>query len=136
MFNRKKPRSGAPTSASRPRGRTDTATFETDRNPLARRFVGDAEPDTVDLAEPGRFHAPPGGEVDEPDTRETGGEAAAANEPRQALVTLDAATGKFYLQPGTDAHPVHLNGVAVEAPTELRRGDRLQVGVHEFEFLA
>ena len=49
---------------------------------------------------------------------------------------LDAATGKFYLQPGTDAHPVHLNGVAVEAPTELRRGDRLQVGVHEFEFLA
>ena len=51
-------------------------------------------------------------------------------------VTLDAATGKFYLQPGTDAHPVRLNGLAVEAPTELRRGDRLQVGVHEFEFLA
>jgi hypothetical protein len=136
MFNRKKPRSDAPTGANRPRGRTGSATIETDRNPLARRFVGDAEPDTVDLAEPGRFHAPPGSEVDEPDTRETGGEAAAADGPRQPLVTLDAATGKFYLQPGTDAHPVHLNGVAVEAPTELRRGDRLQVGVHEFEFLA
>ena len=52
------------------------------------------------------------------------------------LTGLDAATGKFYLQPGTDAHPVRLNGLAVEAPTELRRGDRLQVGVHEFEFLA
>ena len=136
MFNRKKPRSDAESGPARPRGRTAAESPQPAVNPLARRFVGDAEPDTVDLAEPGRFHASPGGGVEEPETRETAGGAGATREPRQALVTLDAATGKFYLQPGTDAHPVRLNGVAVEAPTELRRGDRLQVGIHEFEFSA
>jgi hypothetical protein len=136
MFNRKKPQSGARSSASKPRGRDGGATPQPGQNPLARRFLGDAEPDTVDLAEPGRFHALPRDEADEPATRETGGDAAPDTDTRRAMVTLDAATGKFYLQPGTDAHPVRLNGLAVEAPTELRRGDRLQVGVHEFEFLA
>ncbi|MEJ2402339.1 MAG: FHA domain-containing protein [Xanthomonadales bacterium] len=136
MFNRKKPRPGGGNSASEPRGRTAAGAAQPAQNPLARRFLDDAEPDTVDLAEPGRFHAPPGADVEEPDTRETGGESADARDLRQPLITLDAATGKLYLQPGTDAQPVRLNGVTVEAPTELRRGDRLQVGVHEFEFLA
>jgi hypothetical protein len=136
MFNRKKPQPGARSSASKPRGRDGGATPQPGQNPLARRFLGDAEPDTVDLDEPGRFHALPGDEADESATRETGGAAAPGTDARQAVVTVDAATGKFYLQPGTDAQPVRLNGLAVEAPTELRRGDRLQVGVHEFEFLA
>ena len=131
MFKRKKPRADSSTGAAQPRGRTGAAVSQGERNPLARRFLADAEPDTVDLAEPGRFHVATG---EEPETRATG-EPAAAADARRPLVTLDGATGKFYLQPGTDAHPVRLNGVAVEAPSELRRGDRLQVGVHEFEFL-
>lgn len=135
MFIRKKPQSGVRGGATRPRGRGDAAALQSGQNPLARRFVTDSDPDTVDLAEPGRFHALPDSAADEPDTRATG-DAAASGDARQPLVTLDAATGKFYLQPGTDTHPVQLNGVVVEAPTELRRGDRLLVGVHEFEFLA
>ena len=136
MFNRKRPHSGARSGAPKPRGRTGGATAQPGQNPLARRFLGDDEPDTVDLAEPGQFHAPPGDRVDEPETRETGRDASPAADAGRPLVTLDAASGKFYLQPGTDAHPVRLNGVTVEAPTELRRGDRLQIGVHAFEFLA
>ena len=88
----------------------------------------------MDLAEPGRFHVPPGGEDAEPGTRVTS-DGANVDEARRPLVTLDAVTGKFHLHPGTDAHPVLLNGDPVEAPTELRRGDRLQVGAQAFEFL-
>ena len=95
MFNRKKPQSGARSSASKPRGRDGGATPQPGQNPLARRFLGDAEPDTVDLAEPGRFHALPRDEADEPATRETGGDAAPDTDTRRAMVTLDAATGKL-----------------------------------------
>jgi hypothetical protein len=132
MFNRKKPRAEEPIGVAQPRGRTGAASPQAGQNPLARRFLDDAEPDTVDLAEPGRYHAATG---DEPETRETGVSAAAAD-TRRSLLTLDAVTGKFYLQPGCEDHPVRLNGVVVKTPSELRRGDRLQIGDHEFEFLA
>lgn len=132
MFKRRKPDSDARHAASAPRGRAAAGASAEGTNPLARRFLAESEPDTVDLAEPGRFHVPPADAEQEPDTQVT----ATAAEGRQALITLDDVTGKFYLHPGTDANPVRLNGAEVEAPTELRRGDRLRVGVHEFEFLA
>jgi hypothetical protein len=136
MFNRKKPQPGAGPGVSAPRGRAAAGAGQDVANPLARRFLDGAEPDTVDLAEPGRFHAPPEAAAGEPDTAVTAAGSGDAAAGRLELVSFDAATGKFYLQPGTAAQPILLNGVPVEAPTELRRGDRLQVAGSEFEFLA
>ena len=94
------------------------------------------EPDTVDLADPGRFHAPSEPPQAEPDTRVgEPGPAAAAAGSAAPLLTRDAVTGKFHLHPG-DGVDVRLNGQAVGAPTELRRGDRLEIGGAVFEFLA
>ena len=44
------------------------------QNPLARRFMDDDEPDTVDLEEPARFRETPGGEQQETTTRLLAGE--------------------------------------------------------------
>lgn len=127
MFNRKKPGQRAQAVAAPPRGRAADGA-----SPLARRFLEHAEPDTVDLAEPGRFHAPAEDRPVEPDTRATGAAAAAAG--RQPVVSRDARTGKLYLHPGSEACPVRLNGAVVDAPTELRPGDRLGIGDRELDF--
>jgi hypothetical protein len=134
MFNRKKPES-ASSAGSSPRGRASADASSAGRNPLARRFRDGQEPDTVELAEPGRYHLPAEAPTAEPDTRETAADEGAAGQPFLSLITLDPRTGKFHLHPGTDAHPVSLNDVTVDAPTELRRGDRLQIGAAVFEFL-
>ena len=135
MFNRKKPESASPAGPS-PRGRASADASPTGRNPLARRFQDGQEPDTVELAEPGRYHLPAEAPSAEPDTRETAAGEGAAAEPFLNPITLDPRTGKFHLHPGTDAHPVSLNDVVVDAPTELRPGDRLQIGAAVFEFLS
>ena len=134
MFNRKKPPAG-PAGASAPRGRSVPEAAPAGRNPLARRFQDEAEPDTVDLAEPGRYHLPADDAAGEPDTRVTA--APGSPEPHAALlrlVTLDPSTGKFHVHPGNAERAVSLNGAAVESPTELRPGDRLEIGGAVFEF--
>ncbi len=143
MFSRKKPAAKPPGAAPAMRGRDnkggDRHGAETAPNPLARRFQADSEPDTIDLADPGRFHSP--GAEPEPETSGAGQQPAQSDEPaavsphRHAVISLDPATGKFYVHPGADGIAVLLGGQAVAAATELRRGDRIQVGETEFEFL-
>ena len=53
---------------------------------------------------------------------------------RHGLLSHDPETGKFYVQPGPES-PVLLNGAVVDAPTELRKGDRIALSGAEFEFL-
>lgn len=135
MFKRNKSGSSAAARPATPRGR-GTEAPAAGRSPLARRFDPTAEPDTVDLADPGRFHAPSEPPPAEPDTRVgEPGRAAARAGTASPLLTRDAATGKIHLHPG-EGVVVLLNGHAVESPTELRRGDRLEIGGAVFEFLA
>ena len=121
------------------RGRDSKQQAETASNPLARRFQADSEPDTIDLADPGRFHAP--GSQPEPETSsaETQGEqytgTAAAAKPLYEVLSVDSATGKFYVHPAGNGLTVLLGGQEVTAATELRRGDRIQVGDAEIDFL-
>ena len=133
VFRRKKAPT-APDARSVPRGRGDsgqgtpTGTPSGD-NPLARRFQPDAEPDTVDLADPARFHEPAA--EDDPATAPLGEDAGNLGR----IISRDAATGKFYVHPGTGDCPVLLEHETVRAPTELRRGDTIQVGDAEFRLL-
>lgn len=140
MFNRRKPPSGPAERNSLPRGRESEPGESQPANPLARRFLDQGEPATVDLAEPGRFHAP--GDDAEPETADTlaagSGPAAvgdAAESDWLAVVSLDPRTGKYYIHPGADNLPVTLGDEPVTAPTELRKGDRIRIGSAEFEFL-
>lgn len=98
-------------------------------NPLARRFRSDAEPATVDLADPARFHEPPAEE--DPNTAPLHTDASTLGR----IISRDPATGKFYVHPGTGDCPVMLEHETVRAPTELRRGDTIQVGDAEFRLL-
>lgn len=98
-------------------------------NPLARRFRPDAEPATVDLADPARFHEPPA--EDSPNTAPLGTDP----ESLGRIISRDPATGKFYVHPGTADCPVVLEHETVHAPTELRRGDTIRVGDAEFRLL-
>jgi hypothetical protein len=102
-------------------------------NALARRFLVDEEPDTIDLQGPAAFHAP--ADEPEPDTREAAARPAkAAPHGRENVLSRDPETGKFYVHPGNPECPVLLCGEPVTAPTELRKSDRIQVGDSEFEF--
>jgi hypothetical protein len=103
---------------------------ESGSSPLARRLRQNEEPDTIDLAAAPGFQAPK--EIDEPDTRTSAPRPGAA--PHCPLISGDPATGKFYVIPGAPGQTVLLCGEVVEAPTELRRGDRIRVGEAEFEF--
>ena len=120
IFRRKK--STEPAGGAEPvmRGRNSAKEAE---NPLARRFQADDEPDTIDLQQPARFN-------EEPDTAEKDGRST---EPGGLdVITHVAATGKFYVQPGTAQLPVFLGDDPVTAPTELRRGDRIHIAGVEF----
>ena len=99
-------------------------------NPLARRLRGDAEPDTVDLADPARFHA---ARPAEEGARTT----TLRRDPGKLgrVISRDPATGKLYIHPGSEECPVLLQNETVAAPTELRRGDTIQVGEHTFTLL-
>lgn len=139
MFSRKKTASTPPGSTPAMRGRDSNQAAETAPNPLARRFQADSEPDTIDLADPGRFHAPgaqaePETSSPDPDPAQTP-ETPAVAKPLHEVLTIDKVTGKFYVHPTSDGPAVLLGGQAVTAATELRPGDRIQVGDAQFEFL-
>jgi hypothetical protein len=107
-----------------------------DGNPLARRFHPDDEPDTVDLLRSGESAGAAVAGVEEAATRDLAGPgdgptAAAAGEP---FMCFAAKTGKFYLLPGSEESPVLLNGATVAAATELRSGDRIELGGAAFLF--
>ena len=106
-----------------------------DGNPLARRFHLDDEPDTVDLLQSGDSAPAAVTAGEEAATRDLSGpgdgQAAAAGAP---LIRFAAETGKFYLLPGSEDSPACLNGTAVAAATELRPGDRIEVGGAAFLF--
>lgn len=140
IFNRKKPADSPAGGNPVMRGRRDDKPADSETNPLARRLVSDEEPDTIDLDGASGFPAAGPDVPDEPETRavrsageETPGPVAAGGQ--RAFLSRDPATGKFYVQPGTEGCPVFLGDEPVLAPTELRRGDRLRIGDAEFEFL-
>ena len=135
MFRKNKPDSDPGRGRSAPRGRTP----ESAPNPLARRFAQDEEPETIDLAGPAGFPDTQGEGTDdgEPETRvASSAPAVSASRTWAGVVGHDAETGKFYALPGTPEAPVLLQGEPIDAPTELRRGDRIRIGTAEFEFLA
>ena len=133
MIFRKKPVPAASGGPPVPRSRGasgSTSNTALDENPLARRLRGDAEPDTVDLADPARFHeARPADEGVQTTTlqRDPG--------TLGRVISRDPATGKLYIHPGSEKCPVLLQSEAVAAPTELRRGDTIQVGEHTLKLL-
>lgn len=134
IFKKNKPPGESARPAQAPRGRGTAP----GKNPLARRFVDDEEPDTIDLRGPAGFPAGEGEKGDdEPDTRlASGAPAGAPSKTWAGIISHDAETGKFYALPGTPEAPVMLGGEPITAPTELRRGDRIRIGAAEFEFLA
>lgn len=48
-----------------------------------------------------------------------------------SLISYVPATGKFYLQPGQDGSPVRLGDATIDALTELRHGDLIEIGGSE-----
>lgn len=132
VFRKNKPGHGPKNAEHAMRGR-DSEPGKRDANALARRFLVDEEPDTIDLDGPASFHAPE--DKPEPDTREAAASTAKSATPgRENVLSRDPETGKFYVHPGTRECPVLLCGEPVTAPTELRKNDRIQVGDGEFEF--
>lgn len=139
IFKRKQAAPAAGGNGPALRSRRDHEAASGGSNPLARRLLGDDDPDTIDLTGGAGFPANPDPSPEEPETRV----AEAAEErraevrpgPRHPILGQDPETGKFYVQPGTDDCPVHLGDELVRAPTELRRGDRIRVGDAEFGFL-
>jgi hypothetical protein len=135
MIFRRKQDPVTPGGPAVPRGRDDSGPSagkgpSGGENPLARRFQGDAEPATVDLADPARFHAAPKPE-ESPQTTNL----QKHPESLGRVISRDAATGKLYVHPGGDDCPVLLQNEAVLAPTELRRGDTIRVGDAAFTLL-
>jgi len=89
VFRRKKSGSGKPAGVSNPRGRDSAGNGSGNppsptQNPLARRFVVDDEPDTIDLEQAARFHDSADQEPRQSTTRilsgETGETAPVENE--------------------------------------------------------
>ena len=121
------------------RGRDSKQAAETVSNPLARRFQSDSEPDTIDLADPGRFHAPGAQAEPETSSADTGTthspETPVVVKPLHEVLTIDTVTGKFYVHPAGDGLTVLRGGQVVTSATQLRPGDRIQIGDAEFEFL-
>jgi hypothetical protein len=130
IFRKKKPSQDAPASAGTLRGR-ESVSPEPGTNALAQRFMAQDEPDTIDLG--GSHGFPEPASQEEPDTRDAEHGQALGPEG-QALITLDSRNAKFYVHPGRADSPVRLNGEAVTARTELRKGDRIRVATVEFEF--
>lgn len=134
IFKKDKPDPGPENDLHAMRGR-DSESGKRGANALARRFLVDDEPDTIDLAGPGGFHG--SSADDEPDTRVAGEPAEDAAPPfRESVISCDPDTGKFYVHPGSPGATVLLGGEAVTSATELRKGDRVRIGEAEFEFLA
>ena len=133
MFRKKKPAADA---ASHPalRGRSSatgggSAGGKGHGSPLARRFQADAEPATIELSGPARFHPEPKS-AEDPQTGPLHKSAADLSR----VITHDTGTGKFYIHPGGPDLSVTLQGEPVRAPTELRCGDSVRVGSVEIHF--
>jgi hypothetical protein len=119
MFSRKKDHSPSGGDLAVPRGRAAAAVGPD--NPLARRMAAGSEPPTVDLTDPARFH-----DAGEEQPPEASTQSAGAALDR--VLSRDPATGKLYVHPGGGEFEVVLGAEPVTAPTELRAGDRVQLG--------
>lgn len=108
-----------------------------DDNPLARRFHPQDEPDTIDLQQASGFPAAEN-QPKESDTRDLSAASGATGESAMAgalnVISYVPETGKFYLQPGAGDDPVLLGNNPINAPTELRPGDRIQIAGTEIVF--
>ena len=130
-FGKKNRENKASTQRHSLRGRgPEGGSARTADNPLARRFHPDDEPETIDLQDPGRFHA--GAEPADPPTAELADSPADLD----SLITRDPRTGKFYIHPLEDGAQVYLGDIAVNSSMELRPGDRIRIGQAEFQFLS
>jgi hypothetical protein len=123
MIFRRKKQTQTPAGAPVLRGRDSV---ENGDNPLARKFRPRDEPDTIDLQHPTGFQT-------EPDTSDLAEKKKAVQS--LAVITLAPETGKIHVQPGKGKQRVCLDGEAVLAPTELRPGDRVQIGNLEFQLI-
>jgi hypothetical protein len=105
-----------------------------DDNPLARRFHPQDEPDTIDLQQTSGF---PAADIQpkESDTRDLSAASGTTRESAMAgalnVISYVPETGKFYLQPGEGDDPVLLGNNPINAPTELRHGDRIRIASTE-----
>lgn len=134
IFRKNKPAPGPGDTNHAMRGR-DSEPGDRGASALARRFLVDDEPDTIDLVEPGMF--PESGRGEEPETRETSVDTPESTGPeRNGFISRDPETGKFYVHPGDTETQVMLGGEPVTAATELRKGDRIEMAGATFEFLA
>ncbi len=137
MFSRKKTSRSRTDSPHVLRSRENARAQEED-NPLARRFLEDDEPDTIDLDDPSRFHSPPDASADSPTTQYFDDEESSpdvlAETNRANVLSRDPETCKFYVNAGQGGFDILLNGRPVLAPTELRPGDWISVGEAEFQF--
>jgi hypothetical protein len=145
IFRKKKPESaGSSGSVLRGRESTDDAARPGSgrgKNPLARRFQLESEPDTIDLDDPARFHSVSEAGENEPTTdliEEVPDSIEKAREHRtrgrEKVLSQDTETGKFYIHPGEGEIEVYLGDDPVTAPTELRSGDIIRIGKAEFHF--
>ncbi len=97
VFRRKKSGSGKPVGAVNPRGRdragnTPVNPLSPTQNPLARRFLVDDEPDTIDLELAARFHDSADKEQGQPTTRVLSGETGEAA-PDENVELTDPVSG-------------------------------------------
>ena len=121
MIFRRKKQTDAPAQTPVLRGRDRV---ENSDNPLARRFHPEDEPDTIDLQQPAGFNTEPG-------TADLAAKRQATE--RLDIITLVPETGKIYAQRGDGDVTVFLDGEPVQAPTELRPGDRIRIGNLELQ---
>jgi len=136
MFRKKKPATEPGQAVLRSRAtspRDPGRASQTAANPLARRLQQDAEPSTVDLAAAPAFPAADQGTSSNTDPKTATLQAASARLER--FISHDPQTGKLYVHPGDGQIAVMLAGNPVLAPTELRPGDEVTIGIAVFRFL-
>ena len=193
VFRRKKNKDAPNSGPSTLRGRSANHSGSckgAGQNPLARRFLNDDEPDTIDLEEPARFQDSAQADQLEATTRLLGGDVSTSelsdesapldpvtgflviisgpgrghvaslgygmnsigrdsgqripldygdthiSRKNHCVVTFDALSGKFYLQPGEGKNLVYLGADPVLVPTPLARGQNFQVGGTVLRFVA
>jgi len=139
IFKRKKPGEIRKSGQHVMRGRNSAENGQhsgsvDDNNPLARRFHPQDEPDTIDLQQSSRFPEIEDGDEKESLTRDLTGQSGTASRTEKKstagalnIITYVPETGKFYLQPTKGDDPVLLGNNPINAPTELRHGDKIQI---------
>jgi len=190
VFGRKKSKQVSSQATSTMRGRQAAGSGQdSPQNPLARRFLDEDEPDTIDLDQPARFQSKPDDEKPESTTRLLVGDPskpdsseldpledpmagflvvisgpgrgkaltlgyginAIGRDPSQrvsldfgdqrisrinhCLLTFDALSGKFYIQPGEGRNLAYLDDQPVLVPTVLQSGQHIRLGETMLRFL-